>query len=91
MIDRSEGVTNNPLCYCEYCKPFICTRHYLCYCCLSIDQYMAFGISGDDTRTFMVGADVVVTWVDGDGPQAVDYYLSGRVQVSDNLFAVYLL
>jgi len=33
----------------------------------------------------------VVTWVDGDGPQAVDYYLSGRVQVSDNLFAVYLL
>jgi len=42
---------------------------------------MAFGISGDDTRTFMVGADVIVTWVDGDGPQAVDYYLSGRVQV----------
>jgi len=43
---------------------------------------MAFGISGDDTRTFMVGADVVVAWVGQDGvANAVDYYLSERQQV----------
>ena len=43
---------------------------------------MAFGISGDDTRTFMVGADVVVTWVGQDGvANAVDYYLNERQQV----------
>jgi len=42
---------------------------------------MSFGISGDDTRTFMVGADVVVAWIDDDGPEAIDYYLTGRVQV----------
>ena len=42
---------------------------------------MAFGISGSDTRTFMVGADVVVTWINSDGPNAVDYYLTARQQV----------
>ena len=52
---------------------------------------MAFGISGDDTRTFMVGADVVVTWVDGDGPQAIDYYLTGRVQVCYCVRCVFVL
>ena len=56
--------------------------HQVIVLLFTIDQYMAFGISGDDTRTFMVGADVVVTWVDEDGPEAVDYYLTGRVQVS---------
>ena len=47
----------------------------------SIDQYMAFGISGSNTSTFMVGADVVVTWINDDGPNAVDYYLTSRQQV----------
>ena len=43
---------------------------------------MSFGISGDDSRTFMVGADVVVAWVGQDGvASAVDYYLTGRQQV----------
>ena len=43
---------------------------------------MAFGISGDDTRTNMVGADVVVTWVGQDGvANAVDYYINERQQV----------
>ena len=42
---------------------------------------MAFGISGSDTRTNMVGADVVVTWINSDGPNAVDYYLTARQQV----------
>ena len=62
--------------------------HQVIILLFTIDQYMAFGISGDDTRTFMVGADVVVTWVDEDGPEAVDYYLTGRVQVSYILFVV---
>ena len=47
-----------------------------------IDQYMAFGISGSDVSTNMVGADVVVTWINDDGPNAVDYYLTGRQQVA---------
>ena len=37
---------------------------------------MAFGISGSNTRTFMEGADVVVTWINSDGPSAIDYYLT---------------
>ena len=47
----------------------------------SIDQYMAFGISGSSTSTNMVGADVVVTWINDDGPSAIDYYLTDRQQV----------
>ncbi|XP_065916181.1 protein Skeletor, isoforms B/C-like [Dysidea avara] len=55
-------------------------RFELCSC-ISSDQYMAFGISGDDTRTNMVGADVVVTWVGQDGvANAVDYYINERQQ-----------
>ena len=45
---------------------------------------MAFGISGSNTSTNMVGADVVVTWINNDGPSAVDYYLSGRQQVASH-------
>ena len=45
---------------------------------MPIDQYMAFGISGSNTSTNMVGADVVVTWINDDGPSAVDYYLTSR-------------
>ena len=52
---------------------------------------MAFGISGDDTRTFMVGADVVVAWIGLDGvANAVDYYLTSRQQVK-NLIKIGLL
>ena len=45
---------------------------------------MAFGISGSNTSTNMVGADVVVTWIndDGPGPRAIDYYLTSRQQVT---------
>ncbi|XP_065916179.1 protein Skeletor, isoforms B/C-like [Dysidea avara] len=60
-------------------------RFKLCSC-INSDQYMAFGISGDDTRTFMVGADVVVTWVGQDGvANAVDYYLNERQQCRGNV------
>ena len=43
---------------------------------------MAFGISGSDVSTNMVGADVVVTWINDNGPNAVDYYLTRRQQVA---------
>ena len=42
---------------------------------------MSFGISGSNTSTFMVGADVVVAWVDNGVANAVDYYLTSRQQV----------
>lgn len=43
---------------------------------------MAFGLSGLTTQTFMVGADATVAWVDNrEGtPNAVDYFLTARVQ-----------
>ena len=53
-------------------------------CSFPTDQYMAFGISGSNTSTFMVGADVVVAWVDNGVANAVDYYLTSRQQVSNN-------
>ena len=35
----------------------------------------------------MVGADVAIVWVDDEeGPQAVDYHLSGRSQVSESTY-----
>ena len=48
----------------------------------SLNQYMAFGLSGRTTETFMIGADVTVAWVDNSNgtPNAVDYFLTQRVQ-----------
>ena len=49
------------------------------------NQYMGFGLSGSTSATLMFGADPTITWVDEtDGPQAVDYYLSGYTQVRSN-------
>ena len=43
---------------------------------------MGFGLSGSTSRTFMIGADPVITWVDETtGPHAVDYFLTGYFQV----------
>ena len=44
---------------------------------------MGFGVSGDSSATFMVGADVTIAWLDNrDGqPNAVDYFITGRAQV----------
>ncbi|XP_072047321.1 protein Skeletor, isoforms B/C-like [Amphiura filiformis] len=45
--------------------------------------YMAFGLSGSDTRTLMIGSDVTVAWLDaetGAMPKAVDYHLSAYQQ-----------
>ena len=44
---------------------------------------MGFGLSGATDRTSMLGADATIAYVDDDtGPTAVDYYLSGYVQVT---------
>ncbi len=50
----------------------------------SLAQYMAFGLSGSESFTFMEGADVTVAWVDNDrGAMAQDYHLRAgeRTQV----------
>ncbi|XP_076317083.1 uncharacterized protein LOC143229119 isoform X2 [Tachypleus tridentatus] len=44
-------------------------------------EYMAFGLSKDDSKTEMVNADVVVTWIDSDGQgHAEDYFLASKEQ-----------
>lgn len=45
-------------------------------------EYMAFGLSGDDNRSVMVGGDVVVAWLDRATGQgfAHDYYLQAKAQ-----------
>ena len=64
------------------------------FCCFvfSLSQYMAFGLSGRDSFTFMEGADVTVAWVDNSqGPMAQDYHLRvderTQVRISFNLEA----
>ncbi len=49
----------------------------------SYNVYMAFGLSGNQHRTKMIGGDVTIAWVDrGTGqPHAIDYYLESRHQV----------
>ena len=44
---------------------------------------MGFGLSGNDSSTYMVGGDAIIAGVDTTGyPFAVDYFLAGRHQVS---------
>ena len=47
------------------------------------NEYMAFGISGADGRTQMIGADVTVAYHEAntDKFHAVDYYISSKSQV----------
>ncbi|XP_022663529.1 protein Skeletor, isoforms B/C-like isoform X2 [Varroa jacobsoni] len=48
---------------------------------VDVGEYMAFGLSMDDTKTRMVGSDAVVTWIDHQGRgHAVDYYLGSKEQ-----------
>ena len=44
------------------------------------NEYMAIGLSKDDSRSNMIGADAVVVWYDGKG-HAVDYFLESKQQV----------
>lgn len=49
-------------------------------------EYMSFGLSPDRSKTFMVGADVAVAWIDkntGKG-YAEDYYLDAKAQCAGN-------
>ncbi|XP_071947157.1 protein Skeletor, isoforms B/C-like isoform X2 [Antedon mediterranea] len=46
------------------------------------DTYMAFGLSGSDSMTSMVGSDVTVAWFDGTQGRAVDYNLNAYAQCS---------
>nr|XP_018906629.1 PREDICTED: protein Skeletor, isoforms B/C-like [Bemisia tabaci] len=45
-------------------------------------HYVAFGLSGDENRASMLGADVVISFLDRDAGafRAVDYYLSATAQ-----------
>ncbi|XP_044263750.1 protein Skeletor, isoforms B/C isoform X2 [Tribolium madens] len=47
-------------------------------------EYMSFGISGDDSRSEMIGGDVVVAWVDKETSKgfAEDYHLAAKSQCS---------
>lgn len=46
-------------------------------------RYMSFGLSGSDSRTFMIGSDVVTAWIDAasNTGRAVDYKLNSYAQV----------
>lgn len=47
-------------------------------------EYMSFGLSGDDSKSVMIGGDVVVAWVDKETLKgyAEDYYLKDKSQCS---------
>lgn len=48
------------------------------------NEYMSFGLSGDDNHSVMVKGDVVVAWVDKETLKgyAEDYYLEAKSQCS---------
>jgi hypothetical protein len=48
------------------------------------DQYMAFGLSGEQGRSSMIGGDVVVAFYDSERGtfRVEDYYMSATAQVS---------
>lgn len=47
-------------------------------------QYISFGLSGDESRSLMIGGDVVLAWFErstGRG-HVVDYYIESKSQCS---------
>ncbi|XP_060528013.1 protein Skeletor, isoforms B/C isoform X1 [Cylas formicarius] len=48
------------------------------------NEYMSFGVSGDDSKSVMIGGDVAVAWVDKETLKgyAQDYYLADKSQCS---------
>ena len=45
-------------------------------------DYMAFGLSGEDSRIAMIEADIVVVdYKEDRDPRAIDYYISDYAQV----------
>ncbi|PIK52391.1 hypothetical protein BSL78_10703 [Apostichopus japonicus] len=52
---------------------------------VDIREYMAFGISGSDSETNMVGSDVTVVFIDSDNrPKSADYLLNAYSQCTVN-------
>lgn len=49
------------------------------------DEYMSFGLSGSDTSSQMLGADVVVAYIDGARGYATDYNITSLAPVSSQL------
>ncbi len=49
---------------------------------LDPNEYMAFGLSGDERQTQMIGGDVTVAWMDHDSGKgyAEDYFLDAKSQ-----------
>jgi hypothetical protein len=47
------------------------------------DQYMAFGLSGEQGRSYMIGGDVVVAFYDSERGtfRVEDYYMTATAQV----------
>lgn len=45
------------------------------------DEYMSFGISGSDVSSRMLGADVVVAYIDGFRGYATDYNITSLAPV----------
>lgn len=59
---------------------------------LEPSEYMAFGLSKDDSKSNMIGADAVVAYFDDKQKgHAVDYYLSSKEQVKCNLFKIFIV
>lgn len=46
------------------------------------DEYMSFGLSGSESRSQMLGADVVVAYIDGARGYATDYNITSLAPVS---------
>lgn len=45
------------------------------------DEYLSFGLSGSDTKSQMIGADVAVAYIDGYRGFATDYNITALTPV----------
>lgn len=52
---------------------------------LAETEYMAFGLSGSDTKSQMEGADVAIAYMDGTRGFATDYNITAKAPVSKYL------
>ena len=50
-------------------------------CCMQTDNYIAFGLSGSESRISMVGSDVTWTWMDNGGVHAEELNINAYSQV----------
>lgn len=52
------------------------------------DEYMSFGLSGSDTSSQMLGADVAVAFIDGARGYATDYNITSLAPVNSKTHVV---